>query len=54
VARCLRELEVPHFHHALVYHASVMAIESMHARVAEHLAKLVRALVNNATVSLWM
>lgn len=32
-SRCLRELEVPHFHHELIYEAIVMMLEDGHERV---------------------
>lgn len=38
--RSLLELEVPHFHHEVVYQAGVRAIEAMHERVARLLSAL--------------
>lgn len=38
--RCLLELEVPHFHHEVVFQAGVRAIEAMHERVARLLSQL--------------
>jgi programmed cell death protein 4 len=41
---CLKELEVPHFHHELVYEAVIMVIESMHEKTEEAMCKLLNAL----------
>lgn len=41
--RCLRSLEVPHFHHELVYEAVVMAIESVSATREEAVCRLLKA-----------
>lgn len=41
-SRCLRALEVPHFHHELVYEAIVMAVESNSAIKEEALCKLLK------------
>lgn len=43
-SRCLRALEVPHFHHELVYEAIVMALEANSASKEEALCKLLKAL----------
>lgn len=42
-SRCLRELEVPHFHHELVYEAIVMALEANSASKEEALCRLLKA-----------
>jgi len=42
--RCLCELEVPHFHHELVYEAIVMALESMQESTEEAICRLLKAL----------
>lgn len=42
--RCLQELEVPHFHHELVYEAIVMVIEDMGDRAADLMCKLLKSL----------
>lgn len=42
-SRCLRALEVPHFHHELVYEAIVMALEANSAIKEEALCKLLKA-----------
>jgi len=42
--RCLQELEVPHFHHELVYEAVVIVIESMHEKTDEAMCKLLQSL----------
>lgn len=40
--RCLRELEVPHFHHELVYEALLVTIEDMHDAAIGALVKLLK------------
>ncbi|KAF2905543.1 hypothetical protein ILUMI_00628 [Ignelater luminosus] len=42
-SRCLRALEVPHFHHELVYEAIVMALEANSASKEEALCRLLKA-----------
>lgn len=42
--RCLRALEVPHFHHELVYEAIVMALESLSASTEEAMCELLKSL----------
>ncbi|KAF5276105.1 hypothetical protein FQR65_LT16491 [Abscondita terminalis] len=42
-SRCLRALEVPHFHHELVYEAIVMALEANSASKEEALCQLLKA-----------
>ncbi|KAL4231755.1 Programmed cell death protein 4 [Mactra antiquata] len=42
--RCLQELEVPHFHHELVYEATVMILEDGTERSAERMSKLLASL----------
>lgn len=42
-SRCLIALEVPHFHHELVYEAIVMALEANSAAKEEALTKLLKA-----------
>ncbi|KAL1023516.1 hypothetical protein UPYG_G00041830 [Umbra pygmaea] len=41
--RCLRELEVPHFHHELVYEAVVMVLESKGDTAIKMMCKLLQA-----------
>ncbi|XP_070540816.1 programmed cell death protein 4-like [Ptychodera flava] len=50
-SRCLTELEVPHFHHELVYEAIVMVIEDTGERAAEMIAKLLKSLYNSTVVT---
>lgn len=50
-ARCLKALEVPHFHHELVYEAVVMALEANRAGVEEQMATLLWALHEQGLVS---
>ncbi|XP_055910089.1 programmed cell death protein 4 [Eupeodes corollae] len=42
--RCLRALEVPHFHHELVYEAIVMALESLSVSTEEAMCELLKSL----------
>ncbi|XP_049857865.1 programmed cell death protein 4 [Schistocerca gregaria] len=42
--RCLLELEVPHFHHELVYEAVVMTIEAINGHTEELMCKLLKSL----------
>ena len=50
--RCLKELEVPHFHHELVYEAVVMVIKSMHKKTDEAMCKLLQALFRSFIIIL--
>merc|ERR1719200_107314 len=50
--RCLKDLEVPHFHHELVYEAVVMVIESMHEKTEEAMCKLLQALFRSFIISI--
>jgi len=49
--RCLKELEVPHFHHEFVYEAIVMVLEDSTRRAAETMAKLLESLCSSVVVS---
>jgi len=49
--RCLKELEVPHFHHELVYEAIVMAIESMNEAREESICRLLKSLYTSCLVT---
>ena len=40
--RCLRELEVPHFHHELVYEAVVLVLEDGREETARSICSLLR------------
>ncbi|XP_077992297.1 programmed cell death protein 4-like isoform X2 [Glandiceps talaboti] len=51
VERCLQELDVPHFHHELVYEAIVMAIEDTGERAAQSIAKLLKSLYSSVIVT---
>ncbi|XP_004524871.1 programmed cell death protein 4 [Ceratitis capitata] len=42
--RCLRALEVPHFHHELVYEAIVMTLESLSQTTEEAMCELLKSL----------
>lgn len=50
--RCLTELEVPHFHHELVYEAIIMVIESMHEKTEEAMCKLLQALFRTFVITI--
>ncbi|GLG97183.1 Programmed cell death protein 4 [Gryllus bimaculatus] len=41
--RCLQDLEVPHFHHELVYEAVVMTIEAINGHTEEMMCKLLKS-----------
>ena len=43
-ARCLRALEVPHYHHELVYEAILMAMESVNQQTEEAMCTLLKAM----------
>ncbi len=51
VIRCLRELEVPHFHHELVYEAVVMVMENATEVCAEMMSTLLLHLYQTGMVS---
>ncbi|KAF0303825.1 Programmed cell death protein 4 [Amphibalanus amphitrite] len=42
--RCLKELEVPHFHHELVYEAVTMAIERSDRRSTDEMVRLLKTM----------
>ncbi|CAH1400670.1 unnamed protein product [Nezara viridula] len=42
--RCLLDLEVPHFHHELVYEAIVMTLEAISTTVEEQMCKFLKSL----------
>lgn len=41
-SRCLRQLEVPHYHHELVYEATVMALEAVKQQTEEAMCTLLK------------
>ncbi|KAH3864297.1 hypothetical protein DPMN_027313, partial [Dreissena polymorpha] len=49
--RCLQELEVPHFHHELVYEATVMILEEGSERSAERMVALLRSLYEHCIIT---
>lgn len=49
--RCLVELEVPHFHHELVYEAVVMGIEKMDQRSLQNVCKLLAAFHSSVIIT---
>jgi len=50
--RCLLELEVPHFHHELVYRGILMVVEAMHTKTEEAMTKLLKHLFDTFVVSI--
>ena len=52
VFRCLKDLEVPHFHHELVYEALVMVIESSHEKTEEAMCKLLQSLFRSFVITI--
>lgn len=44
--RCLRELEVPHYHHELVYEAIVMSLEGVNQQTEEAMCTLLKSMDN--------
>lgn len=49
--RCVRELEVPHFHHELVYLLVVMVLEDGKQQHAEQMAALLKELCSSVLVT---
>jgi programmed cell death protein 4 len=49
--RCLQEMEVPHFHHEMVYEAVMMAIEDMSDKTMDLICKLLKSLAASAIVT---
>ncbi|KAL0269827.1 UNVERIFIED_CONTAM: hypothetical protein PYX00_007433 [Menopon gallinae] len=49
--RCLLDLEVPHFHHELVYEAVVMTIEAINAQTEEMMCKLLKSLCDAVIIT---
>lgn len=49
--RCIQELEVPHFHHELVYEALVMVIEDMRETAMDLMCKLFQILASSVIVT---
>ncbi len=49
--RCLRELEVPHFHHELVYEAIVMVMENATEACAERMTALLLYMYQTGVIS---
>jgi programmed cell death protein 4 len=52
--RCINALEVPHFHHELVYEAVVMTLEALSENIEEAMAKLLKALEQSCVVTMEM
>jgi len=51
-SRCLADLEVPHFHHELVYEAVYMVIESMHEKTEESMCRLLQSLFQTFVITI--
>ncbi|ESO98341.1 hypothetical protein LOTGIDRAFT_114600, partial [Lottia gigantea] len=49
--RCLTQLEVPHFHHELVYEAVTMMLENSTNRAMVRMCKLLKSLVNAVIIT---
>jgi len=49
--RCLKELEVPHFHHEVVYEAIVMAIEDASDKSMDLICELLKSLDKSTIVT---
>ena len=49
--RCLRALEVPHYHHELVYEAIVMSLEGVNQQTEEAMCALLKSLDETCLVS---
>lgn len=49
--RCLNELEVPHFHHELVYEATVMVLEKADQRCAAMMCSLLQHMGNITVIT---
>uniref|UniRef100_A0A9J8CRQ3 Programmed cell death protein 4 n=1 Tax=Cyprinus carpio carpio TaxID=630221 RepID=A0A9J8CRQ3_CYPCA len=49
--RCLRELEVPHFHHEFVYEAVIMVLESKGDRTLQMILQLLKSLCASTVIT---
>lgn len=49
--RCLSELEVPHFHHELVYEATIMVLEKAEQRCATMMSNLLQHMGNITVIT---
>uniref|UniRef100_A0A9J8ANL2 Programmed cell death protein 4 n=1 Tax=Cyprinus carpio carpio TaxID=630221 RepID=A0A9J8ANL2_CYPCA len=49
--RCLRELEVPHFHHEFVYEAVIMVLESKGNRTLQMILQLLKSLCASTVIT---
>lgn len=49
--RCLRDLEVPHFHHEFVYEAIVMVLESKGEKTFSMVLQLLQSLANSSVIT---
>lgn len=49
--RCLQDLEVPHFHHELVYEATVMILEDSTERAAHRMCDFLKSLAQSVIIT---
>ncbi|CAL1279199.1 unnamed protein product [Larinioides sclopetarius] len=49
--RCIQELEVPHFHHELVYEALIMVIEDIRESSMDLMCSLFKVLASSVIVT---
>lgn len=50
-SRCLKELEVPHFHHELVYEAVVLALEAVNEETENSMVKLLKSFYDSTIIT---
>lgn len=50
-SRCLAELEVPHFHHELVFEAIVMAVEASNEETENSIVKLLKFFADTTIIT---
>uniref|UniRef100_U5ER32 Programmed cell death protein 4 n=1 Tax=Corethrella appendiculata TaxID=1370023 RepID=U5ER32_9DIPT len=49
--RCIKQLEVPHFHHELIYEAVIMTLEALNESIEEAVCALLKSLDETCIVS---
>lgn len=50
-SRCLKELEVPHFHHELVYEAILLSLEALNEETENSIVKLLKFFYDSAIIT---
>ena len=50
-ARCLKELEVPHFHHELVYEAVLLSLEAVNEETENSIVKLLKFFYDSTIIT---